>query len=140
EEIAPLKQKLEQLHIFIEPEFNKSNIELDDPYLKIDLSQMLSALPKSLTKKNILKPKMQNEVQTTITQNTLVQLKPCIAELRKALIEIVNNLNNDAEIKFNQYEKDIHTQIKQLLAFEMDHSLIKQLQETNSELKAQLLI
>ncbi|MDH5138676.1 dynamin family protein [Staphylococcus cohnii] len=139
EEIAPLKQKLEQLHIFIEPEFNKSNLELDDPYLKIELSQMISALPKSLTKKNILQPKMQNEIQTTITQNTLVQLKPCIADLRKALIEIVNKLNNDAEMKFNQYEKELHTQIKQLLAFNIDDSLIKQLQETNSELKAQLL-
>ncbi|TGZ36980.1 hypothetical protein EN805_34800, partial [bacterium M00.F.Ca.ET.162.01.1.1] len=93
--------------IFIEPEFNKSNLELDDPYLKIELSQMISALPKSLTKKNILQPKMQNEIQTTITQNTLVQLKPCIADLRKALIEIVNKLNNDAEMKFNQYEKEL---------------------------------
>ena len=45
----------------------------------------------------------------------------------------------DAEMKFNQYEKEIHTQIKQLLAFNIDDSLIKQLQETNSELKAQLL-
>lgn len=82
---------------------------------------------------------MQNEIQTTITQNTLVQLKPSIADLRKALIEIVNKLNNDAETKFNQYEKEIHTQIKQLLAFNIDDSLVKQLQETNSELKAQLL-
>ncbi|MEY8603367.1 dynamin family protein [Staphylococcus nepalensis] len=138
EELAPLKQKLAQVHVFIEPEFNKSNIDLENPYLKIELSEMISSLPKTLTKKNIIQSKTQNEIQRAITQNTIELLKPCIADLRKGLIEIIDILNQDIEKKFTHYEKDIHSQIKQLLSFEMDNTLIQQLQETNHKLKAQL--
>src|SRR5699024_11927551 len=48
-------------------------------------------------------------------------------------------LNNDTKKKFKKEEKQTHAQNKQLLAFNRDNSLEKQLQETNSELKAQLL-
>ena len=137
-EIAPLKQKLEQLHVFIEPKFDKNNIELDEPYLKVELSHMVDALPKSLSKKNILQPKTQSELQEQITQETIKLLAPCIADLRKALNEIVLVMNKNAETKFKQFESDIHRQIKELLSFEIDDALIQQLQETNAQLKVLL--
>lgn len=137
-EIAPLKQKLEQLHVFIEPKFDKNNIELDEPYLKVELSHMVDALPKSLSKKNILQPKTQSELQEQITQETIKLLAPCIADLRKALNEIVLVMNENAETKFKQFESDIHRQIKELLSFEIDDALIQQLQETNAQLKVLL--
>ncbi|MDN6721598.1 MAG: dynamin family protein, partial [Staphylococcus equorum] len=137
-EIAPLKQKLEQLHVFIEPEFDKNNIELDEPYLKVELSHMIDALPKSLSKKNILQPKTQGELQEQITQETIKLLAPCIADLRKALNEIVLVMDENAETKFKQFESDIHRQIKELLSFEIDDALIQQLQETNAQLKVLL--
>src|SRR5699024_8386384 len=115
-----------------------SNIDLENPYLKIELSEMISSLPKTLTKKNIIQSKTQNEIQRAITQNTIELLKPCIDDLRKGLIEIIDILNKDIEKKFNYYEKDIHSQIKLLISFEIDNTLIQQLQETNHKLKAQL--
>lgn len=134
-EIAPLKQKLQQLHVFIEPEFDNSEIELDDPYLKIDLTHMIDALPKSLSKRNILQPKTQSTIQEQIAQETINLLAPCIANLRQAVNEIVIQMLNNAENKFNQFENDAHSQIKELLSFEVDDAFIQQLQETNENLK-----
>lgn len=134
-EIAPLKQKLQQLHVFIEPKFDKSEIELDNPYLKIDLTQMIDALPKSLSKKNILQPKTQSTIQEQITQETIHLLAPCIANLRQAVNETVVQMQSNAEDKFNQFENDAHSQIKELLSFEVDDAFIQQLQETNNNLK-----
>lgn len=134
-EIAPLKQKLEQLHVFIEPEFDNSNIELDEPYLKVELNEMINSLPKSLSKKNILQPKTQSEIQEQITHETIKLLTPCIADLRKALNEIVLTMNQNAESNFKHFEDEVHHQIKQLLAFEIDDALVKQLQDTNAHLK-----
>lgn len=134
-EIAPLKQKLEQIHVFFEPEFNKSDINLDEPYLKLDLTTMIDSLPKSLSKKNILQAKTQNEIQTQITYSTVNLLAPCIGDLRQALIEIVVRMNQNAEARFYEFEQDIHKQIKQLLSFEIDHALVEQLQHTNAQLK-----
>lgn len=134
-EIAPLKQKLQQLHVFIEPEFDNSEIELDDPYLKIDLTHMIDALPKSLSKRNILQPKTQSTIQEQIAQETINLLAPCIANLRQAVNETVIQMLNNAENKFNQFENDAHSQIKELLSFEIDDAFIQQLQETNENLK-----
>ncbi|MGW7899162.1 dynamin family protein [Staphylococcus shinii] len=134
-EIAPLKQKLQQLHVFIEPEFDNSEIELDDPYLKIDLTHMIDALPKSLSKRNILQPKTQSTIQEQIAQETINLLVPCIANLRQAVNETVIQMLNNAENKFNQFENDAHSQIKELLSFEVDDAFIQQLQETNENLK-----
>lgn len=134
-EIAPLKQKLQQLHVFIEPEFDKSEIELDDPYLKIDLTHMIDALPKSLSKRNILQPKTQSTIQEQIAQETINLLAPCIANLRQAVNETVIQMQNNAENKLNQFENDAHSQIKELLSFEVDDAFIQQLQETNENLK-----
>ncbi|WP_039066486.1 dynamin family protein [Staphylococcus shinii] len=134
-EIAPLKQKLQQLHVFIEPEFDNSEIELDDPYLKIDLTRMIDALPKSLSKRNILQPKTQSTIQEQIAQETINLLAPCIANLRQAVNETVIQMLNNAENKFNQFENDAHSQIKELLSFEVDDAFIQQLQETNENLK-----
>ncbi|MDW8571046.1 dynamin family protein [Staphylococcus shinii] len=134
-EIAPLKQKLQKLHVFIEPEFDNSEIELDDPYLKIDLTHMIDALPKSLSKRNILQPKTQSTIQEQIAQETINLLAPCIANLRQAVNETVIQMLNNAENKFNQFENDAHSQIKELLSFEVDDAFIQQLQETNENLK-----
>lgn len=136
--IAPLKQKLEQVHVFIQPEFSQEIIELDDPYLKIDLETMLNALPKGLTKKTILQPKSQSAIQEQITHETIALLAPCIANLKQAMSDIVSTMDYNAETKFKTLEKEAHHQIQELLAFEMDDALIKQLQETNEKLKALL--
>ncbi len=134
-EIAPLKQKLEQLHVFIEPEFEKSQIELNEPFLKIDLEKMIHALPKTLTKKNILQPKTQSAIQEQITHETISLLASCIADLRQALNDIVAKMEHCAEDRFNDFEQDVHQQINELLAFDIDDALIMQLQESNVQLK-----
>lgn len=134
-EIAPLKQKLEQIHVFFEPDFKDIDESLNEPLLKIDLDSLVKALPKSLTKKNILQPKTQSEIQKQINTTTMEFLSSGIADLRKALNDIVSSLQSQVDQHCYAIEADLHQQIKSLLAFDLDNQLIQQLEETNKTLR-----
>ena len=49
--------------------------------------------------------------------------------------ETVVQMQSNAEDKLNQFDNDAHSQIKELLSFEVDDAFIQQLQETNENLK-----
>ncbi|WP_251520932.1 MULTISPECIES: dynamin family protein [Staphylococcus] len=134
-EIAPLKKDLAHLHVFFDPEFDSSQIEINEPLLKIELNQMVDQLPKSLSKKNILQPKMQSEIQSKINETTIELLAPGISHLRETLSQIVEQMDDNAQTRFDNYETDLHDQIKELLSFDLDETLIKQLEDTNASLK-----
>ena len=74
-------------------------------------------------------------IKEQITQETINLLAPCIANLRQAVNETVMQMQSNAEDKFNQFENEAHSQIKELLSFEVDDAFIQQLQETNENLK-----
>ena len=58
-------------------------------FLRVDLNDMINALPKQLTKRRILNPNTQRELQELISSNTLELLQNQISEFRQALIQYV---------------------------------------------------
>ena len=133
-EMAPLKQKLEHLHVFITPEVDATFLRLDEPYLSVDFNKMLSSLPKSLTKKKLIQPNVQQQIQEEITENTISQLQPKIADLREGLNHVVLDMSNKVDDLNEQLEQEIQSQIQALLSFKLDDDLIKSLKTTNDEL------
>ncbi|MCI2773043.1 dynamin family protein [Staphylococcus petrasii] len=138
EQVAPVVQKLNQLHVLIYPEFNIKPHFTDTAFLRIDINDMVAALPKQLTKRKILNPNSQREIQETISANTLDLLQAQLSELRQALISYVSTLTKEADDTFNHLENDIQQQIDDLLSFTMDETLIEQLKSVNSKLKVLL--
>ncbi|UDI78271.1 dynamin family protein [Staphylococcus taiwanensis] len=138
DQVAPIVQKLNKLHVLIQPEFEIAPHFTDTAFLRIDLSDMVASLPKQLTKRKILNPNSQREIQEEISVNTLNLLQNQLSEFRHALIEYVSTMNKEAESEFKQLDEQIQSQIDELLSFNMDDSFIQQLQSVNKELKALL--
>ena len=106
-------------------------------FLRVDLNDMINALPKQLTKRRILNPNTQRELQELISSNTLELLQNQISEFRQALIQYVASMNK-AEEKLAQIEDEIQDQIDELLSFNLDNTLIEQLRIANQKLNALL--
>lgn len=138
EQVAPTIQKLNQLHVFINSDFSIMPNFTEKAFLRVDLNDMINALPKQLTKRRILNPNTQRELQEQISSNTLELLQNQISEFRQALIQYVAWMNKEAEEKFAQIEDAIQDQIDELLSFNLDNTLIEQLRIANQKLNALL--
>ncbi|MGV3104417.1 dynamin family protein [Staphylococcus borealis] len=138
DQVAPILQKLKQLHVFINPEFNVTPEFTEKAFLRIDLNDMLAALPKQLTKRRILNPNTQRALQEQISISTLELLQNQMSEFRQALIQFVASMNEEAEDKFAQLEGAIQSQIDELVSFNLDNTLIEQLQTAHQKLNALL--
>ncbi|MEL3711367.1 dynamin family protein [Staphylococcus borealis] len=138
DQVAPILQKLNQLHVFINPEFNVSPEFTEKAFLRIDLNDMLAALPKQLTKRRILNPNTQRALQEQISISTLELLQNQMSEFRQALIQFVASMNEETEDKFAQLEGAIQSQIDELVSFNLDNTLIEQLQTAHQKLNALL--
>lgn len=138
DQVAPILQKLNQLHVFINPEFNVTPKFTEKAFLRIDLNDMLAALPKQLTKRRILNPNTQRALQEQISISTLELLQNQMSEFRQALIQFVASMNEEAEDKFAQLEGAIQSQIDELVSFNLDNTLIEQLQTAHQKLNALL--
>ncbi|MBF7017109.1 dynamin family protein [Staphylococcus durrellii] len=133
-EMAPIKQKLENLHVFITPEIDATFLRLDEPYLRVDYYEMLNTLPKSLTKKKLIQPNVQQQIQEEITEETIKQLQPEIADLREGLNHVVIDMSDKVNEINAQLEQEIQYQVQELLSFKLDDDLIKSLKATNKNL------
>lgn len=138
EQVAPTIQKLNQLHVFINTDFSIMPNFTEKAFLRVDLNDMINALPKQLTKRRILNPNTQRELQELISSNTLELLQNQISEFRQALIQYVASMNKEAEEKLAQIEDEIQDQIDELLSFNIDNTLIEQLRIANQKLNALL--
>lgn len=138
EQVAPTIQKLNQLHVFINTDFSIMPNFTEKAFLRVDLNDMINALPKQLTKRRILNPNTQRELQELISSNTLELLQNQISEFRQALIQYVASMNKEAEEKLAQIEDAIQDQIDELLSFNLDNTLIEQLRIANQKLNALL--
>ncbi|MCF7610680.1 dynamin family protein [Staphylococcus haemolyticus] len=138
EQVAPTIQKLNQLHVFINTDFSIMPNFTKKAFLRVDLNDMINALPKQLTKRRILNPNTQRELQELISSNTLELLQNQISEFRQALIQYVASMNKEAEEKLAQIEDEIQDQIDELLSFNLDNTLIEQLRIANQKLNALL--
>lgn len=138
EQVAPTIQKLNQLHVFINTDFSIMPNFTEKAFLRVDLNDMINALPKQLTKRRILNPNTQRELQELISSNTLELLQNQISEFRQALIQYVASMNKETEEKLAQIEDEIQDQIDELLSFNLDNTLIEQLRIANQKLNALL--
>ncbi|HCZ6529195.1 TPA: dynamin family protein, partial [Staphylococcus aureus] len=135
EQIAPIVQQLADLHVIINPQFNFESANIEQPLLHIDFNDMLNALPKQLTKRKILNPNGQRDIHESICQSTLGLLQPQMGLLRQQLELYVKQMAVEAESQFESFEANIQTQINDLLAFDLDTTLINQLKDKNQQLK-----
>ncbi|MEN2446861.1 dynamin family protein, partial [Bacillus sp. JR_15] len=136
EQVAPVLQQLSQLHIIVNPRFNLQPDVIDKPLLHIELNDMMSELPKQLTKRKILNPNSQKEIHEYICQSTLELLQSNFNQLRQQLESYVNQMSSEAEEQFNSIEENIQSQINELLSFNLDESLITQLKDKHQQLEA----
>lgn len=135
EQIAPIVQQLADLHVIVNPQFNFESANIVQPLLHIDFNDMLNALPKQLTKRKILNPNGQRDIHESICQSTLGLLQPQMGLLRQQLELYVKQMAVEAESQFESFEANIQTQINDLLAFDLDTTLINQLKDKHQQLK-----
>ncbi|EHJ06769.1 dynamin family protein [Staphylococcus simiae] len=134
EQLAPTVKKLADVHVFVTPNFDIELDSVDQSLLTIQFEEMLNHLPKQLTKRKILNPTSQREIQQQITDQTLALLQHGLNELRQQLDSKVAQMSQVADEHFNNLEQDIMTQINELLSFNIDDALINQLQSKHQQL------
>ncbi|MGO3725373.1 MAG: dynamin family protein, partial [Staphylococcus carnosus] len=120
----------------IHPHFNIDMNKDEIDTLHIDFEQMYQSLPKKLSKKRLLQPKAQKEIQEDVTMNTVELLQDDINLLRQQLEQQVKLMGQTAEKQINAISDEIHQQADELLKVKLDTSLIKQIDSAHAELKS----
>lgn len=134
EQIAPIIKKLNHIHVLVKAQFDVEPDVKETPFLKIDLNDMIAALPKQLTKRKILNPNSQRDIQEQISNVTLELLQDGLSELKQELNDYVQQMSLQAETQFKQLEQQIQEQIDELLSFKLDDTLIQQLETKSKQL------
>lgn len=134
EQIAPIIKKLNHIHVLVKAQFDVEPDVKETPFLKIDLNDMIAALPKQLTKRKILNPNSQRDIQEQIANVTLELLQDGLSELKEELNVYVQQMSRQAETQFKQLEQQIQEQIDELLSFKLDDTLIQQLETKSKQL------
>ncbi|UXR68759.1 dynamin family protein [Staphylococcus sp. IVB6246] len=134
-QLAPVITDMSQHHVILQPETQISVEGIEEAYLQLDLTTFISALPKQLTKKNILQPKQQQKLQTEIKDLSVEQLQTCLVDLANALNQYEKALTQFAEQKLQTLEAVAQQEIEKLLSFELDQTQRQTLQETLPKLK-----
>ncbi|WP_145387829.1 dynamin family protein [Staphylococcus capitis] len=134
EQIAPIIKKLNHIHVLVKAQFDVEPDVKETPFLKIDLTDMIAALPKQLTKRKILNPNSQRDIQEQIANVTLELLQDGLSELKQELNDYVQQMSRQAETQFKQLEQQIQEQIDELLSFKLDDTLIQQLETKSKQL------
>lgn len=134
EQIAPIIKKLNHIHVLVKAQFDVEPDVKKTPFLKIDLNDMIAALPKQLTKRKILNPNSQRDIQEQIANVTLELLQDGLSELKQELNVYVQQMSRQAETQFKQLEQQIQEQIDELLSFKLDDTLIQQLETKSKQL------
>lgn len=134
EQIAPIIKKLNHIHVLVKAQFDVEPDVKETPFLKIDLNVMIAALPKQLTKRKILNPNSQRDIQEQIANVTLELLQDGLSELKQELNDYVQQMSRQAETQFKQLEQQIQEQIDELLSFKLDDTLIQQLETKSKQL------
>ena len=134
EQIIPVMKKLNQIHVIINAKFNVEPSIVDTALLQIELNSMLQSLPKQLTKRKIVNPKSQKDIQEHIANQTLELLQDDLNSLRRQLNDYIHEMTQLAEHQFQMLETSIQQQIDELLSFTIDDTLIQQLELKTTQL------
>lgn len=95
---------------------------------------MVGALPKQLTKRKLLNPNSQRDIQEQISDTTLKLLQNGMSAFKQQLDSYVHQMSRQAEDQFKELEQHIQEQIDELLSFKLDDSLIQQLETKSKQL------
>lgn len=136
QEMAPKIKSFHQYHILLPAIETIEVAPVEDSFLTISLDAMVSALPKQLTKKNILQPQVQKQIQADIKDETITLLQPRLGDLRQALESMLLTLTAKAQQALEQIESQAQEEIDTVLAVEVDDALIAQLQTESPKLFA----
>ncbi|HDU1449811.1 TPA: dynamin family protein, partial [Staphylococcus pseudintermedius] len=121
-------RSFQQYHILL-PDIETIEVApVDQSFLTISFDDMVNALPKQLTKKNIMQPQVQKQIQADIKDETVTLLQPRLADLRQALESMLDTLTTQAQQALEQIESQAQREIDTVLAVEVDDALIAQLQ------------
>lgn len=134
EQVAPIIRKLNHIHVLIKAQFDLQPDTEDTSLLKIELNDMVQALPKQLTKRKILNPNAQRDIQEEISDASLELLQNGMSEFKQQLKHYVQDMSQQAEQQFSDLERHIQEQINELLSFKLDDSLIQQLETKTKQL------
>lgn len=138
QEMAPKIKILQQYRIII-PDYETIQIEpYEKSILTLELQQMVNQLPKQLTKRNLLQPKVQKQIQSEIKVHTINLLQPKLTELRKVLESLLDQLTSKATEAIETAELEAQNEINAILDFKIDDELIDQLKISTPKL-AQIL-
>ena len=102
--------------------------------MHIGFNDILNALPKTINKTTNGELNGKEDIHESICQNTLGLLQPQMGLLRQQL-ELYKGMAVEAESQFESFEANIQTQINDLLAFDLDTTLINQLKDKHQQLK-----
>ncbi|ELJ9245791.1 dynamin family protein [Staphylococcus pseudintermedius] len=128
QEMATKIRSFQQYHILL-PDIETIEVApVDQSFLTISFDDMVNALPKQLTKKNIMQPQVQKQIQADIKDETVTLLQPRLADLRQALESMLDTLTTQAQQALEQIESQAQREIDTVLAVEVDDALIAQLQ------------
>lgn len=134
EQVAPIIKKLNNIHVLVKADFNIEPDVEEAPFLRIDLNEMVDALPKQLTKRKLLNPNSQRDIQEQISDTTLKLLQNGMSAFKQQLDSYVHQMSRQAEDQFKELEQHIQEQIDELLSFKLDDSLIQQLETKSKQL------
>lgn len=134
EQVAPIIKKLNYIHVLVKADFNIEPDVEEAPFLRIDLNEMVDALPKQLTKRKLLNPNSQRDIQEQISDTTLKLLQNGMSAFKQQLDSYVQQMSRQAEDQFKELEQHIQEQIDELLSFKLDDSLIQQLKTKSKQL------
>ena len=134
EQVAPIIKKLNNIHVLVKADFNIEPDVEEVPFLRIDLNEMVDALPKQLTKRKLLNPNSQRDIQEQISDTTLKLLQNGMSAFKQQLDSYVQQMSRQAEDQFKELEQHIQEQIDELLSFKLDDSLIQQLETKSKQL------
>ena len=108
---------------------------VDTPLLQIELNSMLQSLPKQLTKRKIVNPKSQKDIQEHIANQTLELLQDDLNSLRRQLNDYIHEMTQLAEHQFQMLGRHpFNNKLMSYFSFTIDDTLIQQLELKTTQL------
>ena len=139
-QLVPTLKTLQEHHVLLQKDASFHLNQLETAFLKIDLESFVVGLPKQLTKKRIIQPHAQKEIQEVIKDKTLQQLQHPLKVLNIELMQLIEALNEQATVHMVRLEELAQKEIQEVLSFKIDDALIQQLRRVAPKLKNTLKI
>ena len=136
EQLAPIITQLAQYHVFVRPHWPKHDIEITKLYLTLSSDELAQSLPKHFTKKHLLQPAKQREIQADIAQQLVAYLFEKSNRYADALNTMTTQLKEIGDQQLQQLEQETQQQIQNMLNLSLDASQMHILAQTAEAVRA----